>query len=88
MVCSRQAIVKTKAPYITIAYSRTADYCAKLPADIDQSRSSAVSSPPAQSACPNELSNATASGGYAIAMAEYTGGETGNALQAESDAGC
>jgi hypothetical protein len=34
------------------------------------------------------LANGSASGGYAIATAEYTGGDTGNAQQAESDAGC
>jgi hypothetical protein len=34
------------------------------------------------------LASGHASGGYAIAMAEYTGGDTGNAQQAESDAGC
>jgi hypothetical protein len=34
------------------------------------------------------LASGTASGGYAIAQAEYTGGDTGNATQAESDAGC
>jgi hypothetical protein len=34
------------------------------------------------------LASGQASGGYAIAQAEYTGGDTGNAQQAESDAGC
>lgn len=34
------------------------------------------------------LASGHASGGYAIARAEYTGGDTGNATQAESDAGC
>ena len=34
------------------------------------------------------LANGSASGGYGIAQAEYTGGDTGNASQAESDAGC
>jgi len=34
------------------------------------------------------LAAGNASGGYAIAQAEYTGGNTGNATQAESDAGC
>lgn len=34
------------------------------------------------------LANGHASGGYNIAQAEYTGGDTGNAQQAESDAGC
>jgi hypothetical protein len=34
------------------------------------------------------LASGSASGGYAIAQAEYTGGDTGNAQQAESDAGC
>lgn len=34
------------------------------------------------------LANGSASGGYGIATAEYTGGDTGNAAQAESDAGC
>ena len=34
------------------------------------------------------LANGHASGGYNIAQAEYTGGNTGNATQAESDAGC
>lgn len=34
------------------------------------------------------LASGNASGGYAIAQAEYTGGDTGNATQAESDAGC
>ena len=34
------------------------------------------------------LASGNASGGYAIATAEYTGGDTGNATQAESDAGC
>jgi hypothetical protein len=34
------------------------------------------------------LASGHASGGYNIAMAEYTGGGTGNAQQAESDAGC
>jgi hypothetical protein len=34
------------------------------------------------------LANGSASGGYAIAQAEYTGGDTGNASQAEQDAGC
>lgn len=34
------------------------------------------------------LANGSASGGYGIATAEYTGGDTGNAQQAESDAGC
>jgi hypothetical protein len=34
------------------------------------------------------LANGHASGGYNIAQAEYTGGATGNATQAESDAGC
>lgn len=34
------------------------------------------------------LASGNASGGYAIASAEYTGGNTGNATQAESDAGC
>jgi hypothetical protein len=34
------------------------------------------------------LASGHASGGYAIAQAEYTGGDTGNAMQAESDAGC
>ena len=33
------------------------------------------------------LASGQASGGYAIAQAEYTGGDTGNAAQAESDAG-
>lgn len=35
-----------------------------------------------------QLASGSASGGYAIATAEYTGGDTGNAQQAESDAGC
>jgi hypothetical protein len=34
------------------------------------------------------LASGNASGGYAIAQAEYAGGDTGNATQAESDAGC
>lgn len=34
------------------------------------------------------LASGSASGGYTIAQAEYTGGNTGNAQQAESDAGC
>jgi hypothetical protein len=34
------------------------------------------------------LASGHASGGYNIARAEYTGGDTGNATQAESDAGC
>jgi hypothetical protein len=34
------------------------------------------------------LASGHASGGYNIAQAEYTGGNTGNAQQAESDAGC
>ncbi len=34
------------------------------------------------------LASGHASGGYAIAQAEYAGGNTGNATQAESDAGC
>jgi hypothetical protein len=34
------------------------------------------------------LATGQASDGYAIATAEYTGGDTGNATQAESDAGC
>jgi hypothetical protein len=34
------------------------------------------------------LASGHASGGYNIAQAEYTGGDTGNAQQAESDAGC
>ncbi len=34
------------------------------------------------------LAAGNASGGYAIAQAEYAGGDTGNATQAESDAGC
>jgi hypothetical protein len=34
------------------------------------------------------LASGSASGGYGIATAEYTGGDTGNAQQAESDAGC
>jgi hypothetical protein len=34
------------------------------------------------------LASGHASGGYNIAQAEYTGGDTGNAAQAESDAGC
>jgi hypothetical protein len=34
------------------------------------------------------LASGNASGGYAIAQAEYAGGNTGNAAQAESDAGC
>jgi hypothetical protein len=34
------------------------------------------------------LANGSASGGYGIAQAEYTGGDTGNTTQAESDAGC
>lgn len=34
------------------------------------------------------LASGHASGGYAIAQAEYAGGDTGNATQAESDAGC
>lgn len=34
------------------------------------------------------LATGHASGGYNIAQAEYTGGPTGNAQQAESDAGC
>jgi len=34
------------------------------------------------------LAHGHASGGYAIAQAEYAGGDTGNATQAESDAGC
>lgn len=35
-----------------------------------------------------QLASAHASGGYNIAQAEYAGGDTGNAAQAESDAGC
>ena len=35
-----------------------------------------------------QLATGQAAGGYAIANAEYTGGDTGNAGQAESDAGC
>lgn len=34
------------------------------------------------------LASGNASGGYGIARAEYTGGDTGNATQAETDAGC
>ena len=34
------------------------------------------------------LASGHASGGYNIAQAEYTGGNTGNATQAETDAGC
>jgi hypothetical protein len=34
------------------------------------------------------LANGNASGGYGIATAEYDGGDTGNASQAETDAGC
>jgi hypothetical protein len=34
------------------------------------------------------LAHGHASGGYAIARAEYADGDTGNATQAESDAGC
>ena len=34
------------------------------------------------------LAHGHASGGYNIAQAEYAGGDTGNASQAESDAGC
>jgi hypothetical protein len=34
------------------------------------------------------LASGQASGGYAIAQAEYADGNTGNAQQAESDAGC
>ena len=34
------------------------------------------------------LASGHASGGYAIATAEYAGGNTGNSAQAESDAGC
>jgi hypothetical protein len=34
------------------------------------------------------LASGNASGGYGIATAEYAGGNTGNAQQAESDAGC
>jgi hypothetical protein len=34
------------------------------------------------------LASGHASGGYTIAQAEYAGGDTGNATQAESDAGC
>jgi hypothetical protein len=34
------------------------------------------------------LAHGHASGGYNIAQAEYAGGDTGNAAQAESDAGC
>ena len=34
------------------------------------------------------LASGPASGGYNIARAEYAGGDTGNATQAESDAGC
>lgn len=34
------------------------------------------------------LAHGSASGGYAIATAEYADGDTGNAQQAESDAGC
>jgi hypothetical protein len=34
------------------------------------------------------LASGHASGGYAIAQAEYAGGDTGNATQGESDAGC
>jgi hypothetical protein len=34
------------------------------------------------------LASGHASGGYAIAQAEYADGDTGNASQAESDAGC
>jgi hypothetical protein len=34
------------------------------------------------------LASGHASGGYAIAQAEYAGGDTGNATQAESNAGC
>jgi len=34
------------------------------------------------------LASGNASGGYAIAQAEYAGGDTVNAMQAESDAGC
>jgi len=34
------------------------------------------------------LASGNASGGYGIATAEYDGGDTGNAAQAESDAGC
>jgi len=35
-----------------------------------------------------QLASGHASGGYNIAQAEYAGGDTGNAQQAESDAGC
>ncbi len=34
------------------------------------------------------LANGSANGGYGIAQAEYASGDTGNAAQAESDAGC
>jgi hypothetical protein len=34
------------------------------------------------------LASGHASGGYSIAQAEYASGDTGNAQQAESDAGC
>jgi hypothetical protein len=34
------------------------------------------------------LASGNASGGYGIATAEYASGDTGNAAQAESDAGC
>jgi len=34
------------------------------------------------------LASGHASGGYSIAQAEYANGDTGNATQAESDAGC
>jgi hypothetical protein len=34
------------------------------------------------------MANGSASGGYAIASAEYVGGDPGNQYQAESDAGC
>jgi hypothetical protein len=34
------------------------------------------------------LASGHASGGYNIAQAEYAGGDTGNAAQAETDAGC
>ena len=35
-----------------------------------------------------QLADGHASGGYNIARAEYAGEDTGNAAQAESDAGC
>jgi hypothetical protein len=35
-----------------------------------------------------QLAKGHASGGYAIAQAEYADGDTGNATQAESDADC